>query len=81
MFEITRPGFPTLNVATPRVEDSIEKTKEAMLDGDAIRIIKEIVNWSNSQTPKLKHFREMRSKLKQVGNDKRDEDERSLETK
>ena len=57
-----------------RLEDSIEKTKEAMLDGDVS--LEEIVNWSNLQTPKLKkHFREMRSKLKQAGNDKQPDDE------
>ena len=60
-----------------RLEDSIEKTKEAMLDGDVL--LEEIVNWSKLQTPKLKYFQEMRSKLKQAGNDKqRDEEDRKF---
>ena len=60
-----------------RLEDSIEKTKEAMLDGDVL--LEEIVNWSKLRTPKLKYFQEMRSKLKQAGNDKqRDEEDRKF---
>ena len=60
-----------------RLEDSVEKTKEAMLDGDVS--LEEIVNESELQTLNLKHFREMRSKLKQASNDKqRDEDDRKF---
>ncbi len=57
-----------------RLENSIEKTKEAMLDGDVS--LEEIVTWSKSQAPALERFREERSQLKQaVIAKRRDEDE------
>ena len=57
-----------------RLENSIEKTKEAMLDGDVP--LEEIVTWSKSQAPALERFREERSQLKQgVIAKRRDEDE------
>ena len=52
-----------------RLENSIEKTKEEMMDGDVV--LAEIVKWSGLQTPKLNHFREVQSQLKQAAVDKR----------
>ena len=61
-----------------RLENSVEKTKDTMIDGDIV--LEEIVKWSNLQTERLNPFREVRSRLKQAAVDKqRSEDEIALQ--
>jgi len=52
-----------------RLENSVEKTKETMVDGDVV--LEEIIKWSNLQTERLNPFREVRSQLKAAAVDKR----------